>query len=293
MTGPVVIDSREAVPGALFAALPGERVDGRDFAAVAAKAGAVAVLSHRPIPDVHDVPVIVTADVTVALGALAREVLRRLPSATVIGITGSSGKTSTKDLTAQVVDRLGPTIAPVGSFNNELGLPLTVLRADAVTRYLVLEMSARGIGHIAQLCDIAPPRIGAVLNVGRAHAGRVRLARRGRQGQGRAGRGAAGRRGRDPQRRRPQRRRDGRPHPGADQPVQRLGGPHGRPDGRRARRRHQPRRPRPGLVPDDRARAAAPTCTCGCTAATTSPTRWPPPRSRPSSAWTSPPSPTR
>ena len=75
MTGPVVIDSREAVPGALFAALPGERVDGRDFAAVAAKAGAVAVLSHRPIPDVHDVPVIVTADVTVALGALAREVL--------------------------------------------------------------------------------------------------------------------------------------------------------------------------------------------------------------------------
>ena len=214
VTGPVVIDSREAAPGALFAALPGERVDGRDFAAVAAKAGAVAVLSHRPIPDVHDVPVIVTADVTVALGALAREVLRRLPSATVIGITGSSGKTSTKDLTAQVVDRLGATIAPVGSFNNELGLPLTVLRADESTRYLVLEMSARGIGHIAQLCDIAPPRIGAVLNVGRAHAGRVRLARRGRQGQGRAGRGAAGRRGRDPQRRRPQRAPRWPPAPG-------------------------------------------------------------------------------
>ncbi len=129
-TGPVVIDSREAAPGALFAALPGERVDGHDFAAVAVKAGAVAVLSYRPIPDVAGVPVIVTADVTVALGALAREVLRRLPSATVIGITGSSGKTSTKDLTAQVVDRLGATIAPVGSFNNELGLPLTVLRAD-------------------------------------------------------------------------------------------------------------------------------------------------------------------
>ena len=97
--------------------------------------------------------------------------LGRLPAATVAGITGSSGKTSTKDLAAQVVEHLGPTIAPEGSFNNEIGLPLTVLRADASTRFLVLEMSARGIGHIAALCDIAPPRIGAVLNVGRAHAG--------------------------------------------------------------------------------------------------------------------------
>jgi len=86
-------------------------------------------------------------------------------------ITGSSGKTSTKDLTAQVVERLGPTVAPEGSLNNEIGLPLTVLRADEATRYLVLEMSARGIGHIAYLAGIAPPRIGAVLNVGRAHAG--------------------------------------------------------------------------------------------------------------------------
>ena len=147
VTGPVVIDSREAVPGALFAALPGERVDGRDFAAVAAKAGAVAVLSHRPIPDLRDVPVIVTADVTVALGALAREVLRRLPSATVIGITGSSGKTSTKDLTAQVVDRLGPTIAPAGSFNNELGLPLTVLPfSDAEVAAAALGRHAAGDG---------------------------------------------------------------------------------------------------------------------------------------------------
>ena len=96
---------------------------------------------------------------------------RRLPGVTVVGITGSSGKTSTKDLTAQVVERLGPTIAPEGSLNNEIGLPLTVLRADETTRYLILEMSARGIGHIAYLAGIAPPRIGAVLNVGRAHAG--------------------------------------------------------------------------------------------------------------------------
>jgi UDP-N-acetylmuramoyl-tripeptide--D-alanyl-D-alanine ligase len=170
VTGPVVIDSRQAVPGALFAALPGEHVDGHDYAAAATRQGAAAVLATRPLPGAG-APVVVVPDVTLALGMLARAVLRRLPGATVIGITGSSGKTSTKDLTAQVVERLGPTIAPRDSLNNEIGLPLTVLRADETTRYLVLEMSARGIGHIAYLAGIAPPRIGAVLNVGRAHAG--------------------------------------------------------------------------------------------------------------------------
>ena len=168
VTGPVVIDSRRVTDGALFAALPGEHADGHEYAKAAAAAGAAAVLASRPVPGV---PAVVVPDVTAALGALARAVLGRLPGATVTGITGSSGKTSTKDLTAQVVERLGPTIAPEGSFNNEIGLPLTVLRADAATRFLVLEMSARGIGHIAALCDIAPPRIGAVLNVGLAHAG--------------------------------------------------------------------------------------------------------------------------
>ena len=170
VTGPVVIDSRLAAPGALFAALPGERVDGHDYAAAAALGGAAAILASRPLPGVA-APVIVVPDVTVALGALARAVLRRLPGVTVVGITGSSGKTSTKDLAGQVVERLGPAIAPEGSLNNEIGLPLTVLRADEATRYLILEMSARGIGHIAYLAGIAPPRIGAVLNVGRAHAG--------------------------------------------------------------------------------------------------------------------------
>jgi UDP-N-acetylmuramoyl-tripeptide--D-alanyl-D-alanine ligase len=170
VTGPVVVDSRLAAPGALFAALPGERVDGHDYAAAAAASGAAAVLAARPLPGVA-APVIVVSDVTAALGLLARGVLDRLPDVTVVGITGSSGKTSTKDLTAQVVERLGPTVAPQGSLNNEIGLPLTVLRADEKTRYLVLEMSARGIGHISYLTRIAPPRIGAVLNVGRAHAG--------------------------------------------------------------------------------------------------------------------------
>jgi hypothetical protein len=170
VTGEVVIDSRRVGPGGLFAAVAGERSDGHDFASAAVAAGAVAVLATRPVP----VPAVIVADVPAALAALARFVVDSLPGAQIAGITGSSGKTSTKDLAAQLVERLGPTIAPAGSFNNEFGLPLTVLRADAATRYLVLELSARGLGHIAHLCRIAPPRYGVVLNVGHAHAGRVR-----------------------------------------------------------------------------------------------------------------------
>jgi UDP-N-acetylmuramoyl-tripeptide--D-alanyl-D-alanine ligase len=167
VSGEVVIDSRRAGPGGLFAAVAGERSDGHDFAAAAVAAGATAVLATRPVP----VPSVLVADVPAALAALARAVVDALPATRIVGITGSSGKTSTKDLAAQLVERLGPTIAPAGSFNNEFGHPLTVLRADASTRYLVLELSARGLGHIAYLCGIAPPRYGVVLNVGHAHAG--------------------------------------------------------------------------------------------------------------------------
>ena len=88
-----------------------------------------------------------------------------------MGITGSQGKTSTKDLLSQVLEVAGPTVAPVGNLNNELGVPLTVCRIEPGTRFLVAEMGARGIGHIAYLCDIAPPRVGVVLNVGQAHVG--------------------------------------------------------------------------------------------------------------------------
>jgi len=165
--GEVVIDSRRVSPGGLFAAVPGERSDGHDFAPAAVAAGAAAVLATRPVP----VPSVLVADVPAALAALARFVVDSLPMVQIAGITGSSGKTSTKDLAAQLVERLGPTIAPAGSFNNKFGLPLTVLRADPATRYLVLELSARGLGHIAYLCGIAPPRYGVVLNVGHAHAG--------------------------------------------------------------------------------------------------------------------------
>ncbi len=167
IAGPVVIDSRDAVPGGLFAAMPGERADGHDFAAAAVAAGAVAVLGTRRV----GVPALVVADVPAALARLARAVVDRLPGLTIAAITGSAGKTTTKDLAAQLVGSLGPTVAPPNSFNNEIGHPLTVLRVTAGTRYLVSELSARGPGHIAALCEVAPPVLGAVLCVGYAHAG--------------------------------------------------------------------------------------------------------------------------
>lgn len=176
--GPVVIDSRQVEPGALFVALKGERVDGHDFAAAAVADGAVAVLASRPVDAPHLLVDGGDDEVVTALSRLASYVARELgdpkreaATTEIVGVTGSSGKTTTKDLIAQVVGRLGPTVAPAGSFNNEIGHPLTVLRADTGTRNLVLEVAARGIGHIAHLCRIAPPRIGVVLNVGSAHMG--------------------------------------------------------------------------------------------------------------------------
>ncbi|MFF1283699.1 UDP-N-acetylmuramoyl-tripeptide--D-alanyl-D-alanine ligase [Streptomyces sp. NPDC058299] len=166
ITGPVVRDSREVVPGSLFAAFVGERVDGHDYAARVVQAGAVAVLASRPV----GVPAIVVDDVQTALGALARHVVQRL-GATLVALTGSAGKTSTKDLIAQVLRRKAPTVFTPGSLNNEIGLPLTALTATEETRFLVLEMGARGIGHIRYLADLTPPKIGLVLNVGTAHIG--------------------------------------------------------------------------------------------------------------------------
>ena len=173
MTGPVVVDSRQAVPGGLFVALPGTRADGHDHAGEAVAAGAVAVLAAREL----DVPCLVVPSRDAsegqleALGALARHVVGALPGLVVVGVTGSSGKTSTKDLLAVLLGDLGPTVAPQGSFNNEIGLPLTALRCDASTRFLVAEMGARMPGNIAYLTRVTPPDYAVVLNVGAAHAG--------------------------------------------------------------------------------------------------------------------------
>ncbi|WP_354437759.1 UDP-N-acetylmuramoyl-tripeptide--D-alanyl-D-alanine ligase [Marmoricola sp. OAE513] len=171
VSGPAFLDSREPAPGGLFLAIAGEHVDGHDYAAGAVAGGAAAVLASRHL----DLPGVVVDDVQRAVGALAAHVLatlrRRNPDLVVLAVTGSQGKTSVKDMLGAVLADAGPTVATYGSFNNELGLPLTVLRAEETTRYLVLEMGARGIGHLADLCAIAPPDISIVLNVGRAHLG--------------------------------------------------------------------------------------------------------------------------
>ncbi len=166
VTGPAFVDSRSGAPGGLFVAVPGERVDGHDFARGAVEGGAAAVLAGRDV----DVPAVVVADPTVALGVLARHVVDRVDPV-VLALTGSQGKTGTKDYLAHVLQEFGPTVATEGNLNNELGVPLTVLRAEAGTAYLVVEMGARGIGHIAELCEMAPPDVAAVLNVGTAHIG--------------------------------------------------------------------------------------------------------------------------
>src|SRR4051794_10823947 len=166
VTGEVRIDSRVVGPGDLFVALRGEHSDGHDFAAAAVDAGASAVLVERPTT-ARD---IIVPDALVALQSLAQQVFS-LDQPLTFGLTGSSGKTSTKDLLAQVLAAFGPTLAPVGSFNNEIGLPLTATQRKSDTAYAALEYSARGIGHIAFLCELVRPHVAIVLNVGSAHLG--------------------------------------------------------------------------------------------------------------------------
>jgi len=155
VTAPAVLDGRQAEPGGLFVALTGQRADGHDYAGQAGRAGAVAVLGSRPT----NLPTVIVEDAQAALQALAAHVAARLRDGlTVAGVTGSRGKTSTKDLLAAVLSSAAPVIATAGSLNNELGVPLTMLRASAATRFLVLEMGA-----------LAAPDIAVVTNVGHAH----------------------------------------------------------------------------------------------------------------------------
>jgi len=171
--GSVCTDSREAGPGSLFVAIAGDHVDGHDFVRQVREAGAVAALVTRE-QDV-DIPQIVVPDTVTALGAVAKATVaaRRATGRpfTVIGITGSVGKTTTKDLIRGILSTQAPTVAPVGSFNNEIGLPLTATKVDADTRYLVAEMGASAIGEIRYLASLVPPDIAVVLKVGVAHLG--------------------------------------------------------------------------------------------------------------------------
>ena len=179
--GAVVTDSREATPGSLYVAKPGETADGHDFVAAAFERGAVLALVEHDVADAAggSYPAVVVQDSVLAMGALAAEAVRRIRAGreadgeqlTVIGITGSAGKTTTKDLLAGILAAEGNTVAPQGSYNGEVGVPLTVFKAGVDTRYLVIEMGATGVGHISYLADMVRPDIGVVLGVGTAHAG--------------------------------------------------------------------------------------------------------------------------
>jgi UDP-N-acetylmuramoyl-tripeptide--D-alanyl-D-alanine ligase len=160
-------DSRKAKPGALFLALVGENTDGHNFCSEAFANGAVLALTTKAV----DQPCVVVSDVMQAVADLAKFVRIQLGNLTVIGITGSQGKTTTKDLLNYILSSVGETVAPVGSFNNELGVPLTILECNEQTKYCIVEMGARHIGDISALCEIAKPKIGAVLKVGNAHIG--------------------------------------------------------------------------------------------------------------------------
>ena len=169
-------DSREVQTGTLFVAKPGAVTDGHRFIPMAFERGATLALVEREVLDEQGVPYpsIQVPDVVLAMGDLARysiEQMRAQGELTVIGITGSAGKTTTKDLLAAIFTPEGPTVAPVGSYNSEVGVPLTVFRADESTRYLVIEMGADHVGNIEYLANITHPDHGAILKVGTAHAG--------------------------------------------------------------------------------------------------------------------------
>ncbi|PZE36569.1 UDP-N-acetylmuramoyl-tripeptide--D-alanyl-D-alanine ligase [Curtobacterium sp. MCPF17_031] len=174
--GSVETDSRLVAPGSVFFALLGEETDGHRFVPSAAAAGAALVVTERAVdlPADSATAQIVVADGYAALAALAHEVVARVRaggSLRVVGITGSNGKTSTKNMLRTILSRAGETVAPEGSFNNHVGAPVSMLRITTDTRFLVVEMGASGIGHIAKLVRIAEPDVGVVLKVGLAHAG--------------------------------------------------------------------------------------------------------------------------
>ena len=160
-------DSREVKPGDVFLALRGEKADGHEFVSNAVDNGAVLSIVTKPVSGTH----IVVADVLDAIGALALYVRHQLANLKVVGITGSQGKTTTKDMLYSILKDEGKTVAARGSFNNDLGVPLTLLRCDTSTKFCIVEMGARHGGDISSLTKIALPDVGAVLKVGNAHIG--------------------------------------------------------------------------------------------------------------------------
>ena len=167
ITSAPVFDSRDAVKGSLFLALVGENSDGHDFTENAQSHGASGFMTTREVKGNG----VIVADVLLAVRALAAYVRNELPDLKVIAITGSSGKTTTKDLLASILSSRAQCVSTKASFNNELGAPITLLECTPETKYCILEMGARHLGDIAALCEMAKPDVGVVLRVGTAHLG--------------------------------------------------------------------------------------------------------------------------
>lgn len=172
VAGTVDTDSRLIEPGGVFVAKPGETTDGHLFVGTAVERGAALAIVERELDD--DVSQIVVPDAVTALSDLARDVVARVRAhgeLRIVGITGSNGKTTTKNLLARILADEGTTVSPRASFNNEVGAPLTMLRVEDDTRFLVSEFGASAPGAIAHLAGLVTPDIGVVLMVGMAHAG--------------------------------------------------------------------------------------------------------------------------
>lgn len=173
ITGSVETDSRLITEGSLFVAKPGEETDGHLFIARAEQAGAVAAIVEKVMPGIS-IPQIQVEDSVLTLGSLAKYVLETIREKTavkVVGVTGSNGKTTTKNMLRHVLEQVGPTVAPIESFNNEVGAPYSILQTTFETKFLIVEMGAGGPGSIDYLAQIAKPDIGVVLKVGLAHVG--------------------------------------------------------------------------------------------------------------------------
>jgi UDP-N-acetylmuramoyl-tripeptide--D-alanyl-D-alanine ligase len=167
ITAAPVLNSSAATQGSIFLAFSGEKLDGHDFVTDAFSRGSVLAITTKPVKERH----ILVSDVTAAITALAIFVRSELSTLTVIGITGSQGKTTTKDLLRHMLSQHGATVAPQGNYNNELGVPLTLLECLPITKFVIIEMGARHMGDISHLASIAQPDIAVVLRVGMAHLG--------------------------------------------------------------------------------------------------------------------------
>lgn len=162
-----VIDSRKAKAGTFFVAFKGEQVDGHEFVAQAIKSGAKFALVSKSV----DSPSILVSDVGQALLTLTEFVRERLVNMKVVGITGSQGKTTSKEFLYSILSSVGETVATEANFNTEIGVPLTMLRCKESTKFCIVEMGARHIGEIAKLTKVVKPDVGVVLVVGSAHVG--------------------------------------------------------------------------------------------------------------------------